>query len=841
MLYAPDHRPVAPGLAEPANGAAPRAVLVNGVRTARTIVWTASAAVLVLAAGTMTWGNVLSGPAQPALWMRPQAALVFGLLALALFGLGSGLPSDRLRRCGRLSAWTALSLIVFAALVQLGLGRNLVAAVAPALPSELDQLPAIPCAAAGALAVGLLCLHRRGSHSGRLAAALALCAGFVGLIAVFGHLFESPRLYFASNTVGMAPIGAVSLLLLSLGAWCAQPDRAAVGLFIADDAGGASLRHLLPVVLLLLPALAWLRVSAENAGLLVEAAANSLFVALVMALLSTALAVSASRLSRLDRRNRESAAALAALADDLERQVAARTRDLSYSTDELRRQVAERHSAEALFRGVFEAAPDAVLVVGPNGLIELANRRCEAVLGYRPDQLLGAAVTSLVPQDVMDSHGPRWQGFLAQPTPYHLFGEAGDLSALRADGTRLAVEVALGALPGESPPRIIVSIRDIEARLTATAEAREADQRFRVMVDNLPIGIFVSDDAAEGHLLEANPAMLRILEADTLQQVLASPVSAFHAEPGERSTMLAEAHRRGGLHQAEFRGATLRGRDFVASITVVPRRTRGGLVWDGLLEDVTERKLVEQRILDLNTALSARAAELEATNRELEAFSYSVSHDLRAPLRAIDGFSRIIEQTCADRLDDANRERLGRVRYNAQRMGILIDDLLNLARVTRAPLHRREVDLSALATDIVAALRDHEPAREVEVDVAPALRAWGDAALLRVVLVNLLDNAWKFTGQTSRPRISVGCERTGDKPVFVVRDNGAGFDMAHADQLFGPFQRLHAADEFPGTGVGLATVQRIIHKHGGRIWAEAQPQRGACFRFTLPRNGEAST
>lgn len=834
MLYAPDHRPIAPVRPKVPAGVVPRVVLVNGVRAARVIVWGVSAAVLVLVLGSsLLWAYVPAEQSLPGGWMRPQAARVFGLLALGLFGLGSGLPSDRLRRFGRLFAWAALLLMGAAAFVHLGIGRDFIATLAPTLLLQLDALPKVPCAAAGSLALGLLCLHRRSPSAGRLVVLFALVAGFVGLVAIFGHLFDAPALYFASATTGMAPMGATSLLLLALGAWCAQPSRGAFGLLIADDAGGASLRHLLPAVLVLLPALAWLRVSAQDADLLGEAAANALFMVLIIALLGTALAVDAGRLSRLDRRNREAAADLAALAGDLERQVAARTRELTYNADELRRQVVERQRAEALFRGVFEAVPDAVLMVGPEGLIELANRRCEAVLGYLPEQLLGMAVASLVPRDMQDNHRMRWQRFLAQPTPYTLFGEAGDLSVVRADGRRLPVEVALGALPGDGP-RIIVSIRDVEARVVAMNKAREADQRFRAVVDNLPIGIFVSDDSPDGRLLEANPALLRILEADSLQQVLASPVSAFHSVVGERSDMLAEAHRAGGLSCAEFTGTTLRGRDFAASLMVVPRKTSSGVVWDGVIEDITERKRAEQRILDLNAALASRAAELESTNRELEAFSYSVSHDLRAPLRAIDGFSRIIEQDCADRLDDANRERLSRVRYNAQRMGILIDDLLNLARVTRAPLHRRAVDLSALATEIVSGLREQDPSREVDVDIAPQLQAWGDGPLLRVVLVNLLDNAWKFTGKTAHPRIGFACEDHDEEPVFTVRDNGAGFDMAHAEQLFGPFQRLHASDEFPGTGVGLATVQRIIHKHGGRIWAVAQPQQGACFSFTLP-------
>ena len=839
MLYAPAQRPLDAALGTPLDGDSARTVLVGGVRAARAIVWGASVATLVLGAASLIWGGDPQSPLPPGVGMRPHAAYIFGLLAIGLFCLGSGLGAQRLVRWGRTAAELALIASTVPLALHLGVGGKLVWSVAPRLKAQIDLLPAIPCAAAACLATALLCLHRDARQAAHLTVALAFAGGFVGLVAGFGHLFDAPRLHFASSTGGVAPMGAVALLLLALGTWCAQPGRGPVGLLIADDAGGISLRRSLPAVVVLLPALAWLRLSAEQAGIVGTAAGGALFVAVVMALLGGALAINAGRLSRLDQSNRTAAADLAALAADLERQVAVRTRELSFRTDELRRQAAERQRAEALFRSVFEAVPDAVLVVSRDRRVELVNERTEDLLGYSPGALVGRLVDSLVAPHALAEHQARWQRFLATPIPHQLFGETGDLAVLRGDGTQRAVEVALGALSGDPQDRIIVSIRDIEARVTAMRAAREADQRFRALVNNLPIGIFVSDDDPDGRLIEANPAMLRILEADSMQELLDRPVSVFHATAGERATMLANARTSGGLDRAEFDGTTLRGRYFAASITAVPRQTEHGIVWDGLLEDITARKQAQQRIIDLNDALNARAAELEATNHELEAFSYSVSHDLRAPLRAIDGFSRIIEQECATSLDDTNRERLTRVRHNAQRMGHLIDDLLNLAHVSRVPLQRREIDLSAMAMDIVAGLREQDPHREVEVRVAPGLMAWGDAQLLRVVMVNLLDNAWKFTGRTAVPRISFDCEVDGAEVAFAVTDNGAGFDMAHAERLFGPFQRLHGIDEFPGTGVGLATVQRIIHRHGGRIWAQAQPQRGACFRFTLPREETA--
>jgi signal transduction histidine kinase len=226
-------------------------------------------------------------------------------------------------------------------------------------------------------------------------------------------------------------------------------------------------------------------------------------------------------------------------------------------------------------------------------------------------------------------------------------------------------------------------------------------------------------------------------------------------------------------------------------------------------------------------------AELERANRELDAFSYSVSHDLRAPLRAVSGFAQALAEDCSDALDARGVGYVERIRDAARRMGELIDALFGLSKISRAAMSRETVDLSGLATAVVEDLRREQPAREVAVDIAPDLVAHGDRALLRVVLANLVGNAWNYTSRTERPRIEVGCHLA-EEPTFFVRDNGVGFDMARAERLFAPFQRLHSSAEFEGTGVGLATVQRIVARHGGRVWAEAMVGRGAAFFFTLP-------
>ena len=244
--------------------------------------------------------------------------------------------------------------------------------------------------------------------------------------------------------------------------------------------------------------------------------------------------------------------------------------------------------------------------------------------------------------------------------------------------------------------------------------------------------------------------------------------------------------------------------------------------------------------VDTNEELRHRTEELVyeresvlATNRELEAFSYSVSHDLRAPLRAIGGFCSILVEDHAAQLDADGTRWLVRIQHNVEKMNRLIDDLLSLSRVARGELARGAVDLGALAARVVERLRAADPERVVVVSIEQELVADGDPGLLAVVIENLVANAWKFTSKRASAEIAIGARREGGAPVFFVRDDGAGFDMAQAKRLFGAFQRLHLATDFEGTGIGLATVQRIIHRHGGRVWADARPDEGATFSFTL--------
>jgi PAS domain S-box-containing protein len=376
-----------------------------------------------------------------------------------------------------------------------------------------------------------------------------------------------------------------------------------------------------------------------------------------------------------------------------------------------------------------------------------------------------------------------------------------------------------------------------EAGLADAAGAVSSQEEFLAdMAEKAPVALL--QIRADGTIEWANSAGLSLLDYPP-QDYVGKNAAEFHADPSEGEKVLACLARGETLREHQ---ATLRARDGSLRNVLISSSTdmeNGRFLRARLFtRDVTGRRRAEEEIHRLNQELEQRVqqrtAQLEATNKEMESFSYSVSHDLRAPLRALRGFTEVLLEVHASQLDSRGQDFLRRACAASFQMERLIEDILKLAQVSRADIQTEEVNLSLLAGDIAGELANSDSSRTAQFVIAPDCLARGDSRLIRVALDNLLRNAWKFSGKRSDARIEFGKATNGHEPAFFVRDNGAGFDMAYAKRLFGVFQRLHAASEFPGTGVGLATVQRIINRHGGRAWATGAVNQGATFYFTLP-------
>jgi PAS domain S-box-containing protein len=371
---------------------------------------------------------------------------------------------------------------------------------------------------------------------------------------------------------------------------------------------------------------------------------------------------------------------------------------------------------------------------------------------------------------------------------------------------------------------------------------RGIDPVLLLRLEAAPDGVVISETG--GRIVFANLQSQRMFgyRADemigqSIEMLIPEPHRAKHV--GQRAEFMeTRRHRPMGVHP-ELTAVRSDGTELPVAIMLTRIEAKDQTLVIADIRDLTELREVKRQLANFNELqerdrqLARDLSELAAVNRELEAFSYSVSHDLRSPLRAIDGFSQALDEDFADKLDESGRDLIFRIRRATQRMGAIIDDLLKLSRITRAELEFTDVDIGEIAREIMDRLLEREPNRQVELTIGSDLTAIGDARLLRHALENLLNNAMKFTAGRTPARIKIGQVNLGDETPFFVSDNGAGFDMAYAGKLFGAFQRLHDAEKFPGTGVGLATVQRIIRKHGGRIWAEAEVDKGATFYFTL--------
>jgi PAS domain S-box-containing protein len=404
-------------------------------------------------------------------------------------------------------------------------------------------------------------------------------------------------------------------------------------------------------------------------------------------------------------------------------------------------------------------------------------------------------------------------------------------------GEVLAVDVTARPFTFNGRAARMVLINEVTARLAAERELQESEQRYRDLFERSPIPMWVYDVATLRYLAVNQAAVQQYgYTGDEFSRMTITDLHLPEMVPGllerVRTRDPQEVFAQQVRHQRKD-GSRIEVDLRSGPIVFAGRQARQVLALD-VTEMRNRTRIAEQLKGELEQRVAERTAQLEAANSELEAFSYSVSHDLRAPLRSIEGFSNALLEDYAPKLDEIGRDYVQRIGAASKRMSALIDALLDLARVARGDISRTSVNLSEMAQEIAEELKQGTGGRDVTFRINPGLECRGDANLLRVVLENLLSNAWKFTSGKSVATITFDSILDRGETVFFVRDTGAGFDMAYADRLFGAFQRLHSTREFPGTGIGLATVRRIINRHGGRVWAESKEGEGAAFFFTLP-------
>jgi len=645
----------------------------------------------------------------------------------------------------------------------------------------------------------------------RVVEVFSIIALLISGLALMGYAYGVPSLYQFFPSSSVARHTASTFSILCMGILFAHPEWGLMKIFSSDGLGGMMARRLTPTAILIPIVLAWLLLAGQRMGLYDSILRLVLFVASNVIVFTILILWNASLLQQAD----------------IERGQAKRALSLT----------------EQRSRALTENSWDAIALFSADGTILYGSPSTHQILGYSLDEFVGRNAFELIHEEDRAIVTDRLTMSLQQPgvhIPVHARArhKNGEWRWLEGVFTNLLDEPSVRAIVNNYHD--FTERKQVEAALQRmneeleiqvqerTAALSQANALLQMLLDYMPDHIYFKD--AQSRFIRNSRSQAKALGlSDPAEAVGKSDFDFFpHAQASFEKEQ--EIIRSGKpLLDEEEHVVWPDGRETWVSTTKAPLFDQAGMIVGtfGISRDITERKRTE-------TALQKAKLELEAANKELESFSYSVSHDLRAPLRSIDGFSLALLEDYGKLLPSEGRNFLERVRSSAQHMAELIDDLLNLSKVTRASMKLVPVDLSQLVQGIVAELQRTQRERRVNFNIAANLKVRGDPNLLQVVLENLLNNAWKFTSKREQAEIEFGSKHENDETVYFIRDNGAGFDMDYVGKLFGAFQRLHAMTEFSGTGIGLATVQRIIHRHGGRVWAEGAVDQGATFFFTLP-------
>jgi PAS domain S-box-containing protein len=729
-----------------------------------------------------------AAPGLPA--MNPMVAGSFVLAGTSLLILSLARNAGPLRALGSVSAGV-VTLVAFGRLAEyvfpltLGIDSVLYSRQVAASHSQVGAWTAL-----GFLALGIaitIAYRRPGARLGGLIQGAALAAGVLAFLNLIGYLFGAGSLHgpMALHTAaGHLALSAAVLLLF--------PDRGLVGALRSAGPGGTLLRRLLPAVVVVPLALGWLRLVGQRSGVFGFEMGTALVTVSTIVALAALAWWSAAALERAEARRSETEAIL--------------------------------QESEERSRLIFENIPIPAWVYDLETLAFLGvNDAAVETYGYPRHAFLAMTIKDIrPPEDVPVLLETISQADSAEHSD-------GIWRHRTQDGSLIEVQITSHPLAFGGQPAELVLAQDVTERNRVEAALRASEERFRTLATSANDAIVSAD--SHGHITYLNSAAERLFGYPSAEAV-GEPLTILmpesfrdaHSRGLERYNRTGEARVVGKT--VELVGRRKDGAEFPMELSLAAWSRGSEKEFTGIIRDISDRKRSEQM-------LRHYAGQLEAANSELDAFAYSVSHDLRAPLRSIQGFGQALIEDCGERLDELGREHLQRIRKATERMAALIDDLLELSRVTRVSLRSERVDLSGAAEAILAELAEGDPDRSVRVSVMPGAIATGDPRLLKVVLDNLLRNAWKYTRRKPDAHIEFGVSDEGPAPVYYVRDNGVGFDMAYVDKLFQPFQRLHSVAEFEGTGVGLASVQRIVTRHGGRVWAEGAEDEGATVYFTL--------
>ena len=631
-----------------------------------------------------------------------------------------------------------------------------------------------------------------------------LFASIAAVASVFGILdfVLDPQ----STHTHIAPTTALMLFLFSLALLCARAQSGLGSLLVSSSSGGELSRRLLPASILIPIAIAWLRWKGQQLGLYSEWTGVVIMTVSTGLLLSALVLWTAFVLNRID----------------------------------IKRMKAEGSNRN--LAAIVNASSDAIIGKTIGGIVTSWNPAAEAIYGYSAEEMIGQPATCVVPQERLDEF-QRFLQRLRKGEKIHHY----ETERTRKDGSRIWVSLSTSPIRDEQGDIVGASTiaRDITERKQAAAALDRSETRYRSLVTATSQIVWMTN--AQGEVVEDMP-LWRDFTGMTIAEIKGSGwLDSLHRDDRQRiAEVWREAVRLRRLYDAEYRIRRQDGeyRDF--SVRGVPVLENDGSLreWVGTCTDITTRKRAEAEILALNRDLEERVeqrtaelthvnAELTTAVKELEAFSYSVSHDLRAPLRHISGFSQILMEEFASQLSPEAGHYLKRIDQGTLRMGQLVDDLLNLSRVGRRDIALQVTGLASVVEEVVSGLKPDIGDRQVEWKIGTLPFVECDPTLIKQVFQNLLSNSLKFTRPRAHAIIEIGQRTNGKSHEIFVRDNGVGFSMKYADKLFGVFQRLHRPEDFEGTGVGLATVQRIVEKHGGRVWAEAELDKGASFYFTL--------